>query len=161
MLFILCYFLSNELTLSGQSFSTTICCRRPCREPNPVYVKGQCYPRAYLGSPCQVTEQCDGGYGMQCSGGNCNCAAGFKAYSDSYTTGDNPAQTCVRDCAANIAKSGECFKASSLSQSCTVNEQCPQGAACFRGMCFCDCRKGFVKQSSGCVKPPPESKGSK
>lgn len=138
------------------SHSMTVCCRMPCREPTPVYVRGSCFPRSYLGSPCQINEQCDGGYGMICSGGICRCNSGFTAFSDAYTTGDNPPQTCVRECgSAQKQRGGECFAQSSLGQACRVNEQCPQpGSTCFRGQCFCDCRQGYIRASSGsgCVR---------
>ncbi|KAI1723673.1 hypothetical protein DdX_03843 [Ditylenchus destructor] len=35
-----------------------ICCPKPCLSPEDVYVDGQCYPRAYHGHACTVSEQC-------------------------------------------------------------------------------------------------------
>lgn len=142
----------------GQTFSSSVCCPKPCRGPTPLFIKGQCYPVAYLGGSCTVDEQCDGGYGMTCTNNVCVCSQGFKPYSDSFISGENPPQTCVRDCKSSskpnaISYNGECFPPSGLQQECTVNEQCPKNSICNRGLCICDCTKGFTTENGGCIRP--------
>lgn len=142
--------------MAGQTFSTSVCCRKPCLDPEPLFIKGTCYERAFLNGACLIEEQCDGGYGMKCENHFCQCKPGFQPYSDKNTTGSNPAQICVRGCTgSNIAHNGECFKEKlGIQDQCVLDIQCPQGALCSRGRCLCDCSKGYTTvNKQTCAKP--------
>lgn len=67
-----------------------ICCPKPCISPEDVYVDNQCYPIAYHGDSCTVSQQCVGKFAprsvesiheelneMECVKGICECPKGF------------------------------------------------------------------------------------
>ena len=38
-------------------WKSSLCCPRPCRDPTPLYVNGQCLSIAHRGDPCQIDQQ--------------------------------------------------------------------------------------------------------
>ncbi|KRX84855.1 Prion-like-(Q/N-rich) domain-bearing protein 25 [Trichinella sp. T6] len=136
---------------AGISFSYDVCCRRPCREPKPLYIRGSCYSRAHLGSPCEIDEQCDGGLTMECLNRACSCRNGFKPEPTSHSATETPPMTCVRsNCPSDsLALDTECVSKVRIGEQCMASVQCPPNAHCFRGMCFCQC--GFTHLGHECV----------
>uniref|UniRef100_A0A915K596 EB domain-containing protein n=1 Tax=Romanomermis culicivorax TaxID=13658 RepID=A0A915K596_ROMCU len=144
-----CKFIISYGFYIAQSYSSTVCCPKPCYEPTPLFIRGACYARAFLNGPCEIDEQCDGAYGMQCTNKRCQCRQNFKPdVRNATNVDDDPAQICVRNCdvgqGAAVEHQGECFAGQlSVGDSCVVDDQCPQGGRCFRGVCRCLCDRGY------------------
>lgn len=76
-------------------WKSSLCCPRPCRDPTPLYINGQCLSIAHRDDPCQIDQQvrkiltkssetasnvnlqCEGGISMSCTLGTCQCKLGF------------------------------------------------------------------------------------
>lgn len=136
---------------SGSSFSIAECCRRPCKEPTPLYINGDCYPRSSWGEACRVSEQCDGGITMECKEQKCQCKGNFKPVSDSTTGTSSPPPTCVPECGSfGILNDMVCLTRKGLGDQCLISQQCPDSSICFRGACACGC--GYTKAGGKCQK---------
>uniref|UniRef100_A0A5S6QZC9 EB domain-containing protein n=1 Tax=Trichuris muris TaxID=70415 RepID=A0A5S6QZC9_TRIMR len=138
--------------IAGPSFSYNVCCRSPCREPKPVFIRGSCYSRAYLGKTCQLNEQCDGGTTMECSGAKCICKPGFNPESTEHTSVQPMTCVALQCSKPDALLSNDCLHKVNLGEQCISSVQCPNGAQCFRGICHCQC--AFAKQGNQCVPHP-------
>ncbi|PAV87101.1 hypothetical protein WR25_12714 [Diploscapter pachys] len=68
-------------TITEPGWKSSLCCPRPCRDPTPLYINGQCHSIAHRDDPCHLDEQCEGGVTMGCVLGTCKCKLGYQAFS--------------------------------------------------------------------------------
>ncbi|GMR61743.1 hypothetical protein PMAYCL1PPCAC_31938, partial [Pristionchus mayeri] len=129
-------------SVSEPGWKSSLCCPRPCRDPTPLYINGQCLSIARREDPCQIDQQCEGGIAMQCVLGGCQCKLGFNPDdSDRFPT-------CVKACQNNEVSSGDqCLPKVPLKDRCFISKQCPSFAECRYGTCQCQC--GFKSVKSG------------
>ncbi|TKR80455.1 hypothetical protein L596_014526 [Steinernema carpocapsae] len=135
-----------------------ICCPKPCVSLEDVYINGQCYPIAFHGDSCFMSEQCVGknnGYrnradvgisdDMLCLKGVCQCPKGYH-HSDGL---------CKR-LLCNVGMRAEppvdrfgklltCARSSDCSQGSICD---PTSKVCCRGINRCP--KGFVETGEDC-----------
>ncbi len=107
---------------------------------------------------------------MKCQGGKCECKVTTSKHHtknlrcllqdmtyvekvDALTSSiSNPSQQCVKECTGSrVGRDNECYGLRSLGQSCLVQEQCPDGAGCYRGKCTCKCE--YERVGNKCVVP--------
>ncbi|KAK0420912.1 hypothetical protein QR680_014961 [Steinernema hermaphroditum] len=136
-----------------------ICCPKPCVSLEDVYIDGQCYPIAYHGDSCFVSEQCVGknnGYrnradigvseDMQCVRGVCECPKGYH-HSDGL---------CKRLlCNVGLRTEPSVDRFGKLIK-CTRSADCSQGSMCDPTSKVCcrginRCPKGFVETGEDCM----------
>ncbi|CAJ0583279.1 unnamed protein product, partial [Mesorhabditis spiculigera] len=108
-------------TVTEPGWKSSLCCPRPCRDPTPLYINGQCMSIAHREDPCQIDQQCEGGITMSCVLGVCQCKLGFKA------NNDDRFPACERTCNRidEISLGDQCLAKVSLSQRCLASKQCP------------------------------------
>uniref|UniRef100_A0A7E4W6G6 EB domain-containing protein n=1 Tax=Panagrellus redivivus TaxID=6233 RepID=A0A7E4W6G6_PANRE len=128
-------------TISEPGWKTSLCCPKPCRDPTPLYINGQCLSIAHRDDPCQTDEQCEGGVSMSCTLGTCECRPGF------HSTNDDRFPTCEKTCGIDeIAVVDRCLGKINLGERCVSKKQCPNFADCRFGICQCQC--GYVQSDS-------------
>lgn len=44
-------------TVTEPGWRSSLCCPRPCRDPTPLFVNGQCLSMAHREEPCQIDQQ--------------------------------------------------------------------------------------------------------
>uniref|UniRef100_A0A8R1I3G4 EB domain-containing protein n=1 Tax=Caenorhabditis japonica TaxID=281687 RepID=A0A8R1I3G4_CAEJA len=127
-------------TVSEPGWKSSLCCPRPCRDPTPLYVNGQCLSIAHRGDPCQIDQQCEGGITMSCTLGTCQCKLGY------HENNDDRFPTCTKDCTLEeVASNDRCLARVQLGSRCFSNKQCTQFAECRFGTCQCLCGYKKVK----------------
>ncbi|CCD83483.1 EB domain-containing protein [Caenorhabditis elegans] len=127
-------------TVSEPGWKSSLCCPRPCRDPTPLYVNGQCLSIAHRGDPCQIDQQCEGGITMSCTLGSCQCKLGY------HENNDERFLTCTKDCTLEeVASNDRCLAKVQLGARCYSNKQCIQSAECRFGTCQCRCGYKQVK----------------
>ncbi|CAL2050001.1 unnamed protein product [Caenorhabditis brenneri] len=127
-------------TVSEPGWKSSLCCPRPCRDPTPLYVNGQCLSIAHRGDPCQIDQQCEGGITMSCNLGSCQCKLGY------HENNDERFPTCTKDCTLEeVASNDRCLAKVQLGARCYSNNQCIQSAECRFGTCQCRCGYKQVK----------------
>ena len=142
---------SCESIWLGAGWSARLCCPRPCREPLPVYVGGECAAAAHRGDRCGADEECEGGRTMRCGSASrrCECRPSFIPVQTDFFP------SCIRACAADSVSVGTgCLDKTGLGKRCLMDAQCPAGARCFLGVCGCRC--GLVQGgllNDTCVDP--------
>lgn len=144
--------------IKAPGYSKSICCPRPCREPTPLFLNGKCMSNAHLDDLCSIDEQCEGGVNMLCDkpSSRCRCRDGFVSF-----TGGRFA-SCRKACAAGeVEVAGRCVARVNLGARCYSNNQCPQCARCYNGVCECKC--GYVPRQvlgvTACSNPSKSSSG--
>lgn len=121
-------------TVSEPGWKTSLCCPRPCRDPTPLYINGQCLSIAHRDDPCQTDQQCEGGITMACVLGTCECRPGF------HDSNDDRFLTCEKTCTIEeVPVSDRCVPKVSLGDRCVSNKQCPNFSECRFGLCQCLC----------------------
>uniref|UniRef100_A0AC34PUV8 EB domain-containing protein n=1 Tax=Panagrolaimus sp. JU765 TaxID=591449 RepID=A0AC34PUV8_9BILA len=119
--------------ISEPGWKTSLCCPRPCRDPTPLYINGQCLSIAHRDDPCQTDEQCEGGVSMSCTLGTCECRPGYHAVLSKFPT-------CEKTCNGDLAVIDKCLsKNLPLGARCFSNKQCSRHAECRFGTCECMC----------------------
>ncbi|CAP33055.2 Protein CBG14575 [Caenorhabditis briggsae] len=134
-------------TVSEPGWKSSLCCPRPCRDPTPLYVNGQCLSIAHRGDPCQIDQQCEGGITMSCTLGSCQCKLGYHEVPNCISTNpvdflnfqnnDERFPTCTKDCTLE--------EVVQLGSRCYSNNQCIPSAECRFGTCQCRCGYKQVK----------------
>uniref|UniRef100_A0A7E4V0F2 EB domain-containing protein n=1 Tax=Panagrellus redivivus TaxID=6233 RepID=A0A7E4V0F2_PANRE len=144
-----------------------ICCPKPCVSPEDVYVEGQCYPIAYYGDSCHVSQQCVGKFASAKSNSD-NEASGLEEIND---------MTCrkgICECPKGyLVDNGVCKRVEcsvGLKGEPTMNSlggilKCKRSADCSQGS-MCDpfshvCCKGINKCPSGLVETGETCKDNK
>ncbi|CAI4223712.1 unnamed protein product [Auanema sp. JU1783] len=122
-------------TISSPGSKSSLCCPRPCRDPTPLYVNGQCLSVAHRDDPCQIDQQCEGGITMSCIAGTCRCKVGFEM------TNDTRFPSCQKICESlnEISANDKCLRKAKLGERCLSSAQCPNSAKCGFGFCHCLC----------------------
>ncbi|CAJ0931046.1 unnamed protein product, partial [Mesorhabditis belari] len=118
---------------------TTSRIAKTCSEEQ-VMVDGKCLDRADPQHKCESPMQCAGG--SMCVNNLCVCPKG---------TGQ-VGRFCQKDidCGkGEIMAGGLCLPLADLSEKCTVQQQCPDGATCAQGICVC--KQGMVPRNDKCV----------
>ncbi|VDP15790.1 unnamed protein product [Soboliphyme baturini] len=116
-------------SFESNGVSTKLCCPRPCREPTPFYFKGECLPMSHFHDPCVTDGQCEGGMGLACVRGRCECLCPLHSV---------PIMT-------------NCYKKSRLGDPCFSDSICPRKAQCQDGRCECSCN--YVQRMNNCINP--------
>ncbi|VDK61151.1 unnamed protein product [Cylicostephanus goldi] len=134
------------------SWKSSLCCPRPCRDPTPLYINGQCLSIAHRDDPCQIDQQCEGGISMSCTLGTCQCKLGFHPYNDDRFP------TCEKSCNQldEIPSSDRCLQKAQLGQRCLSKKQCPGFSDCRFGTCQCLCGYKQVRDNilgTRCTNP--------
>ncbi|KAH7719108.1 EB module family protein [Aphelenchoides avenae] len=128
-------------SISEPGWKTSLCCPKPCRDPTPLYVNGQCLSIAHREDPCQTDQQCEGGVTMGCLLGTCDCRPGYKKVNDDRFP------TCEKECpSGQIAEIDRCVPMVPLDGRCSSSKQCGQAAECRFGLCQCQCN--YVQSTS-------------
>ncbi|VDO64927.1 unnamed protein product [Haemonchus placei] len=122
-------------SISEPGWKSSLCCPRPCRDPTPLYINGQCLSIAHRDDPCQIDQQCEGGISMSCTLGTCQCKLGYHPYNDDRFP------TCEKTCnqLEEIASTDRCLPKAQLGHRCLSRKQCPSFADCRFGTCQCLC----------------------
>ncbi|TMS37064.1 hypothetical protein L596_004080 [Steinernema carpocapsae] len=121
-------------SVTEPGWKSSLCCPRPCRDPTPLYVSGQCLSIAHRDDPCQIDQQCEGGVAMACILGTCECRLGF------VPANDDRFPTCQKRCNIDeIPVIDKCLPKVQLGNRCYSNKQCPTNSECRYGLCQCFC----------------------
>ncbi|GMT36799.1 hypothetical protein PFISCL1PPCAC_28096 [Pristionchus fissidentatus] len=130
-------------TVSEPGWKSSLCCPRPCRDPTPLYINGQCLSIARREDPCQIDQQCEGGIAMQCILGVCQCKLGF------HPNDNDRFPTCEKACdkIAEIPSGDQCLPKMQLNDRCFLSKQCPSFSECRYGTCQCICGYKRVKDN--------------
>ncbi|KAK6033035.1 EB module [Ostertagia ostertagi] len=115
---------------SQGGWKSSLCCPRPCRDPTPLYINGQCLSIAHRDDPCQIDQQFN----------------------------DDRFPTCEKSCnqLEEIASTDRCLPKAQLGHRCLSKKQCPGFADCRFGTCQCLCGYKQVRDNilgTRCTNP--------
>ncbi|PIO70395.1 hypothetical protein TELCIR_07751 [Teladorsagia circumcincta] len=115
---------------SQGGWKSSLCCPRPCRDPTPLYINGQCLSIAHRDDPCQIDQQFN----------------------------DDRFPTCEKSCnqLEEIASTDRCLPKAQLGNRCLSKKQCPSFADCRFGTCQCLCGYKQVRDNilgTRCTNP--------
>ncbi|CAD5229662.1 unnamed protein product [Bursaphelenchus okinawaensis] len=138
-----------------------ICCPKPCLSPEDVFIDGQCYPIAYHGDSCFMSEQCVGkvpalsgsslnraefeSAEMECSRNICQCPNGFL-----FVDGQCRRLQCT------IGTKGEpILDSDGRILKCLSSRDCVQGSLCDPNIRVCckgvnKCPKSYIETGQRC-----------
>uniref|UniRef100_A0A914V5U8 EB domain-containing protein n=1 Tax=Plectus sambesii TaxID=2011161 RepID=A0A914V5U8_9BILA len=117
-----------------------------------IMVNGVCYSVVGHAGTCQVTEQCNYGFG-QCISGVCGCAPGY-TYSGTFcTNGIATTVTPNTNCASTqISINNACYNTAQLGQPCAFSAQCigTPNLVCSNGICSVSCQSNQILITNVC-----------